>query len=55
MDNNDQLYLSKFEIDPEYDIFTESMDDLEFGYDDDEKLLLDGNDFDDFADDNWEF
>ena len=52
--NDDHLYLSKFEVDPEHDIFIDSMDDPEFFHGNNEKLFLDENYFDDIEDDIWE-
>lgn len=54
MTNNDHLYLSKFEVDPEYDIFMDPIDDSDFFYRNEENPLPNENDLDDMADDIWE-
>jgi hypothetical protein len=50
MHNSGRLYLSKFSLNPDFELFLEEDDFLEFESDGDIDQILDGPDFDETAD-----
>lgn len=54
MYNDDRLYLSKFELDPEYNDYMDPTDDMDFYFGNDDDQNENDGDFDDFTDDIWE-